>query len=81
MSDVLVFRSGGDWVVQVDGRYVGTVHRARMRRLDRPHGETQAKGQGRWRWVASPGVNDEDFATRKEAVAELVRRRAAAVDG
>jgi hypothetical protein len=75
-ADIQVTRKlGGDgYWVRVDGVIVGEVYRARCRSDRYPHGDPSYRGRGRTRWYASPGVTDEDFGTRREAVAELVRR-------
>lgn len=63
---------GDQYVVHVDDHQVGTVYKARLATDRYRHGSPTLRG--RTRWFASPGVDDDFFATRKEAVAELVRR-------
>lgn len=70
---VTLTRTNDDWNVLIDGDYIGHVYRERQQSSRYPHGSPSVARRGRWRWMASR-INDEDFATRREAVAELVRR-------
>lgn len=73
MSALLIKPVDGGYAVHLDGACIGEVFRERQRSDRYPYGEPQISGRGRWRWVAST-ITDEDFATRQEAVADLVRR-------
>jgi hypothetical protein len=62
------------WLVTVDGEVLGEVYKARVH-TDRYQSHSPSdRYRGRTRWFAG-NVNDEDFDTRRDAVAEVLRRR------
>lgn len=72
-GDYALRRDGDRWLVLIHGVEAAEVYKARHRSDRYPFGDASVKGRGRTRWHAS-NVADEDFDTRREAVAGSVRR-------
>lgn len=67
-------RDDDRYLVILDGEVITEVYRARVKNRTRyPYGDPHARMQGAWRWQAG-NVDDDEFMTRREAVAEAVRR-------